>query len=180
MHPARAVIMQDLRPGGPLYQRDNITAEEIFPWYKQLPAFSDVVFDQFKPRLKDHPLAATKSTHLAIQEQQYFEHDRRLYPRQSHNERGELVFDMHPAKLLLREDMKSNLHITTYKTPAQLQASRAEYKLFKANKFAEHIRQEIKLQKYFNYLTLKREAIQNGKKKAAVATNELELELEIN
>jgi hypothetical protein len=38
---------------------------------------------------------------------------------------------MHPAKLLLCKDIKSNLHITTYKTPAQLQASRAEYKPFK-------------------------------------------------
>jgi hypothetical protein len=172
-NPGRAVVIQDLRPGGPLYQRDNITAEEIFPWYKQLPAFADVVFDQFQARLKDHRLAASKSTHLAIQEQQYLEHDRRLYPRQSHNERGELVFDMHPAKLLLREDIKRNVHLTTYKTAAQLKASRAEYEPFKDNKFAERIRQEIKLQKYFNYLRLKREAIRNGKKKA-VDTNELD------
>jgi hypothetical protein len=137
--PAQAVIMEDLQPGRPLYQRDNITAEEIFPWYKQRPAFADVVFDQFKDRLKDHRLKASKSTCLAIQEQLYFEHDRTLYPRQSHNERGELVFDMHQAKLLLREDIKNNLHKTMYRTPKQLQASRAEYKPFKAIKFAEHI-----------------------------------------
>ncbi len=66
--PARAVIMEDLRPGGPLYQRDNILAEEIFPWYKQLPAFEKVVFDQFKACLKDHRLAAAKDYNRALHE----------------------------------------------------------------------------------------------------------------
>ena len=54
--------MQDLRPGGPLYLREHIPAEEIFPWYKRLPAFEDVVFDQFKDRLKGHPVSYTHLT----------------------------------------------------------------------------------------------------------------------
>jgi hypothetical protein len=161
--------MKDLQPGGPLYQRDNILAEQIFPWYKQLPAFESVVIDQFKARLKDHQLAAAKYLHLALQEGQYLVRDRQLYPRQLYNERGEPVFDMHPAKLLLREDIKNKLHLTTHKKPRQLQNSRPEYLLFKPNKFAERIRQEIKLQKYLHYLKLKQEAIRNGKK---MGTNE--------
>jgi hypothetical protein len=31
---------------------------------QQLPAFVDIVFDQFKARLKDHQLAATKRVHI--------------------------------------------------------------------------------------------------------------------
>ena len=123
--------MQDLQRGGPLYQRDYITAEDIFSWYKQLPAFENVVLDQFKDRLKDHRQVAAEDQHRAMQQEQYMEHDQRLYPRQPVNERGEPVFDMHPAKLLLREDIKNKVHLTTYKTPGKLQASRLEYKVFK-------------------------------------------------
>jgi hypothetical protein len=157
--------MEDLRPGRPLYLRNNIPAEDIFPWYKQLPAFEKVVFSQFEARLKDHRIAAAKDVHRAMQEQQYFEHDRSLHPRQTHNEKGELVFDMHPAKLLLRQDIENKLHLTTYNTPGKLQASRLEYMLFKPQKFGGRIWQEIKLQKYLHYLKLKREAIRNGKRK---------------
>jgi hypothetical protein len=65
MHPQRAVIIQDLQPGGLLYQCDNIMPEEIFPWYQQLlMAFADIVFDQFKALLKDNQLAATKRVHI--------------------------------------------------------------------------------------------------------------------
>jgi hypothetical protein len=131
--PGRAVIMEDLRPGGPL---SNILAEEIFPWYKQLPAFENVVIHQFKARLKDHWLAAAKDSHRALQEGQYLVQDRQLYPRQPYNERGEPNFDMQPAKLLLREDIKNKVHLTTHKAPRQLQNPRPEYLLFKPNKFS--------------------------------------------
>jgi hypothetical protein len=153
--------MEDLQPGGPLYQRDHITAEELFLWYKRLPAFENVVIDQFKARLKDHRSTAAKDTHRALQEEQYLVKDRQLYPRQPYNERGELKFDMHPVKLLLREDIKAKVHLTTHKTPRQLQNLRPEYLLFKPIKFAERIRQEIKLQKYFHYLELKRGNLRN-------------------
>jgi hypothetical protein len=151
--------MQDLQRGGPLYQRDYITAEDIFSWYKQLPAFENVVLDQFKDRLKDHRQVAAEDQHRAMQQEQYMEHDQRLYPRQPVNERGEPVFDMHPAKLLLREDIKNKVHLTTYKMPGKLQASRLEYKVFKPKKFMERILQEIRRVKYFHYLELKREAM---------------------
>ena len=120
------------------------------------------MIDQFKARLKDHRLAAAKDSHRALQEGQYLVQDRQLYPRQPYNERGELKFDIHPAKLLLREDIKNKVHLTTHKASRQLQNLRPEYLLFKPNKFAERIRQEIKPQKYFHYLELKREAIRNS------------------
>jgi hypothetical protein len=78
-----------------------------------------------------------------------------LLPRDRHNERGELVFDMHPAKLLLREDVKNGVHRRM--TPDYMHRStRPEYKLFKGEIFRHRIYQEVRLQKYFNYLELKR------------------------
>ena len=65
--PAREIVMSDLRPGGALYQRDNITAEEIFPWYQNKPGFEKVVFSQFKARLATHRQAACVDLHRAVQ-----------------------------------------------------------------------------------------------------------------
>ena len=113
-----------------------------------------------------------------MQQQQYFEHDRAAYPRQAYNERGEIVFDMTEAKLLLREDIKNGLHTTTYNSNIkELQASRPEYMAVFANKrnsnvlFNKRVKQEIKRNKYINYLEAKREKARNGedeKKKSKI------------
>jgi hypothetical protein len=145
--------MEDLRPGRPLRLCDDAPAEDIFPWHKQLPAFEKVVFSQFEARLKDHRMAAAKDVHRAT------------HPRQTRNEKGELVFDMHPAKLLSKEDIENKLHLTTHNAPGKLQASRVECKLFKPKQFGERTQQEIKLQKRFHCLKLRSEGVRNGKKK---------------
>jgi hypothetical protein len=89
-----------------------------------------------------------------MQEEQYLARDRQLHRRQSHNHRGEPVFDLSPAKLLLRKDIKNKVHTT--KQPSELQASREEYKQFKAEKFKDRIYQEVQPSKYIYYLELKR------------------------
>ena len=158
--PGRQVLIDDLRPGGVLYNRDYITPEEIFPWYKQFPAFKDVVLDQFKARLQDHRKAAAKDKHKSLQQQQHLEHDRHLYPREAHNQRGEPIFDMSPARFLLAEDVKNKLHERM--SARELQDSREEYGIFKRKIFSDRVRQEVRLQKYYHYLNLKRKALLNG------------------
>jgi hypothetical protein len=83
-----------------------------------------------------------------------YERDKLMHPRQDRNNRGELVFDLHPAKLLLREDVESGEHERM--TPSDFQATRPEYMLLKPNKFKERIYQEVKRKKYLYYLGLKR------------------------
>ena len=164
--PARAVILDDLLPGGLLYQRDYITAEELFPWYKQFPEFKDVILDQFKAWLADHRRKAQWENHKAIQQEQYFIHDREKYPQKTHNERGEINFDTHPAKLLLREDLKEGgLANTRFKNAGELQASRDEYKVFERKRFRDRVRQEEKRNKYFNYKAFKKQQEREGEKK---------------
>jgi hypothetical protein len=72
-----------------------------------------------------------------MQKEIYVVYDLAHYPRHIHNEEGGIVFGMHPAKLLLREDIKANLHLTTYKTHKKLQALRTEYHLFDSKLFSE-------------------------------------------
>jgi hypothetical protein len=47
------------------------------------------------------------------------------------------VFDLHPAKLLLCEDVKSGEH--GWMTPRDFQATRLEYMVFKLYKFKDRI-----------------------------------------
>ena len=164
-----------MRPGGRLYQRDNVTAEELFAWYKaNVPAFKDIVLDQFKERLKGYRKAAGPEIERARREMEYFQHDRALYPEQTHDERGNIIFDKSPAKLLLREDIQNEVHLKIHKTAAALQASRPEYHPFQAKQFRDRIRQEIKRNKYFHYLELKREKLLRGKKDKKKVTDVVE------
>ncbi len=66
----------------------------------------------------------------ATSESEALAHDRLLFPRSNVNDRGEPVFDLSPAKLLLRGDVTAGLH--NLMTPSELQNSRNEYRPFKA------------------------------------------------
>ena len=87
---ARAIIIRDLLPGGALFERDAVSAEDILPWYKEKypEQFGIVVLDQFKVRLESHRKQASEEYAVAQQEEEYFAHERKFYPRKTHNERG--------------------------------------------------------------------------------------------
>jgi hypothetical protein len=104
-------------------------------------------------RLKDHRRKASEYLHQALQEEQYFAKDRLLYPRQSHNEKGEPVFDLSLAKALLREDVLNGVHTTM--SVARLQDSRVQYHPFKPKIFKDRVQQAVRLSKYIYYLELK-------------------------
>ncbi len=146
--------MQDLEFGGILYQRDNISAEEIWEFYKSLPQFEKVVFSQFEARLKVHRKKANESVVRSLREEQYLARDCQLQPRQSHNHRGEPVCDLSPVKLLLQQDIKDKMHVH-YKSSKKLQLLRLEYQPFKPRIFHDQIYQEACFQKYIYYLGLK-------------------------
>lgn len=151
---ARKIILDDLLPGGLLYQQDNLLPQVVFAFYKTLPEFKDVVYDQFAVRFKGHRQQANRDQAIAKRDEIAMERDRRLITRQYRNQRGELVFDMHPAKSLLREDIKKGLHKNT--TPFAFQQTRDEYQLFKTNIFRKRIYQEERRNKWLNYLEKKR------------------------
>jgi hypothetical protein len=77
-----------------------------------------------------------------------------VYPRQLQNERGELVFDLHEAKALLRADVKAGKHSSM--VPSLFQGTRTEYEEFDGDIFRHRIYQEEHYQKYLNWLESKR------------------------
>ena len=90
----------------------------------------------------------------AALESEALAHDRGLFPRQTENHRGEPVFDLSAAKLLLRADVEEGKHLQM--TPSQLQLYRVEYEPFDPRKFAHRIYQEVRRKKFINYLNQRR------------------------
>jgi hypothetical protein len=151
---ARAVIMRDLIDGILPVEAIRISAEDAWEVYKTMDEFALVVFDQFKARLQDHRKQIGDNKIRAAVELDALEHDRRLFPRQTANQRGEPVFDLHPAKLLLRADVVAGKHLRM--TPRELRLTNASYQMFEPDIFRQRIYQEVRRTKFINYLNERR------------------------
>lgn len=162
--------MADLEADGLLCGLEHFTAEELWPFYRKQPEFvkEKVMFSQFAERLADHRKQAERTKDLARRDSRDVQRDRSLYPRKTHNQRGELVWDIHPAKKKLRKDVKRGKHLKM--TPSELRQTRPEYRLFRKSIFRQRIYQEVRLQKFINWLELDRVM----KKKAGTKAREQE------
>jgi len=106
---AKYILLEDLEKG--MLGIDEPTAAEAWDnCYSKLPEFADVPFNQFRDRLKGYREKYGKLAHTSASDEAAFHHDRFLYARQDRNKYGKLVFDVHPAKEKLREDVKRGLH----------------------------------------------------------------------
>ena len=154
---AREIVMEDLATGGWLEAIDNPLdkAPMIFQVYKHTyEEFEDVVYDQFEARLKDYVRENSKSKERSKEEEKWMREDRKLHPRQTHNQRGEPVFDMDYAKRVLREDVKNNVHLEM--KPKELWELREPYHKFKPDIFRQRIYQEVRRNKMINHMENKR------------------------
>ena len=156
---AKQIILDDLDCGVLPVDESELSAEEAWELvYSQMAEFirpETVVFSQFKERLRDHRKKHGEGVTRAALESEALDHDRRLFPRQTENNRGEPVFDLSAAKLLLRADIAEGKHHRM--TPSQLQMTRVEYQPFSAVKFKHRIYQEVRRVKFINYLNERRE-----------------------
>jgi SAP domain len=152
---AREILMEDILPDGWLYGKEE-DAKIVFDLYQQRqPEFAKVPFSQFEVRYNDAIKKAEKRRARSAQEEEWMKHDRRLHPRQTLNHRGEPVFDMDvKAKETLREDVKNKLYGIL--KPRELWELRKVYQKYDPNIFRQRIYQEIRRNKYLNYLEKKR------------------------
>lgn len=155
-HAAREILLEDVEPNGWLHGEDK-DARLVYDIYKERQEeFKEVPFDQFEVRYNEAIKKAAKRRARSAQEAAWMRHDRRLYPRQTHNHRGEKVFDMDDrAKRQLRKDIKNKLH--KQMTPMELWLKRKRYhRHYKLSKFRHRIYQEIRRVKFNNFLEKKR------------------------
>ena len=150
------ILLQDLEEGIlPLDNFDHSARDAWNDCYGMMDEFKDVPYQQFSDRLRDHRKQVQKRVTRSINDNVARMHDRQIYPRQNRNSRGDLVFDMSPAKMVLREDVVNGIHETM--TPSELQGLRPEHEGFKSDVFKRRIYQEVRLQKYYNYRDHQRE-----------------------
>lgn len=150
----KKIIMEDLEEGVLPLDDNVISVEAAWQFYRQYREFESVAFDQFAARLKDHRKQVKKEKNRSTFDSDALAHDRQLFPRQTHNHRGEPVFDLSPAKMLLREDIENERHVGL--TPTIFQNTRDEYKLFPLKIFRQRIYQELRRKKFVYYLERKR------------------------
>ena len=156
-HPAREIFNIDIEQGGWLYGKDDEDARDVYEIYKEREpeAFKDVPFDQFKENFDTTMKKAAKRRARSAEELEFMRHDRILHPRQTHNQRGEPVFDMdEEAKQQLREDIENKVHKGM--KPSELHALRPVYQRYELHIFRPRIYQEIRRKKFINYLNKKR------------------------
>jgi len=140
--PAKSIIMSDLEDGHLPIGEKEVSAEHAWDVYKNLLEFDGVCFKQFKERLKDHRRAMEKKALQSATEEEAFQHDCLLHPRDNtHDRRGKLIFDRSPAKDLLRQDIMDGAYPLL--SPMDFWNTRPEYKLFDLNVFRGRIYQEI-------------------------------------
>ena len=89
------------------------------------------------------------------EEMEAYIRDRQFFPRELRNHHNELVFDLHPAKQLLRSDIKQGHHLG--KKPKEVWESRLVYQDFPLAIFRSRIYQEIRRTKFINWLNEQRE-----------------------
>jgi hypothetical protein len=152
---ARQILLEDLEEGLLPVDADEMSAEEAWDiMYSNMAEFVPVVFSQFKERLRDHRKQVGEQTARSILESEALMHDRLMFPRQMENCRGEPVFDLSAAKLLLRADVADGKHLTM--KPLQLKLTRDEYKPYSTKVFKHRIYQEVRREKFINYLEQRR------------------------
>jgi len=151
----KATIIEDLVQGILPLEDSEMSAEEAWTHYENAEGFEDVVFSQFKDRLKAHWKQVKTTLARSRYEEECLEHDRKLFPRKEVDENGIPIFDLHPAKELLAEDVSNNKHEGI--TPDELRLTRVEYKKFPEKIFRPRVYQAIRKKRFINYLNYARE-----------------------
>eukprot|EP00957_Ditylum_brightwellii_P125223 9545612-Ditylum_brightwellii.AAC.1 len=94
----RLRIIEDLKDGTlPPYERKLSTEDAWNLVYKDLPEFSEVEFERFSNRLKDHHRQVIKKKNKCSFELKAYYHIWNLYPRQEIARDGCTVFDTSAA-----------------------------------------------------------------------------------
>lgn len=146
---ARVIIVKHLQQGELSLDESVQSAEHVWVTkYMNIPAFQDVPFSQFKERLADHRAQVKKDCNASLRYEEALCNSRAIYPRAAYNHKGQKVFDMSPAKSLLRHDIKAGLGAR--QTPEEIRVSRPEYLQFEKEIFHNHVRQEIRRRKRVN------------------------------
>lgn len=158
---AKKAIFFDIQDG--VIDPVTTSAEDAWEVYQNRDEFEGVCWKQFSTNYKNHCKSFTKKRERSIRDQRLLEEDRILFPcDETHDDVGRLMFSRHAAMALLRIDIKAGLYPLF--TPSELWSHprRPEYREFELSVFTQRIYQEIRRNKFINYLNDKREDVEHA------------------
>lgn len=155
---SKQIVLDDLEAR--VISLDNTdSAEDLYyGMYCNTPEFitEKVGFKQFRDRLRDHRKQVKVKLEAPGWETAALAHDRLLFPKKTHNQRGEKIFYLSEAYPLLIQDVVAKKHLQM--KPSQLKASRPEYGDFSLAIFDQRIRQAVRKERLINWMEDKRNA----------------------
>lgn len=157
---AKAMLIKDLEDGN---LPEEWSAEEAWEYYSELGPFEFVPFNQFKDQLGKHRIAVKRDdSHVALASAA-FDHDRKLLPQATHNRNGRPLFYLSDAKAKLSEDILANRHVGL--DPEAFRRTRPEYMKWTLDEFRPRVYQQVRLQRWYNYMEDKRNEKEATRKK---------------
>ena len=149
---AKKILERDLISGAIPLDAKLMKPKEV---YQRHPEFSDFAYDRFPSRLRDLRRQITDKSTSATLDQAALAHDRQLYPKATHNHRGEPRWEGSEAEQLLRLDMDAGKH--KIMKPQELYNSRKEFSNnYPLKVFQKHIDQEERRRKMLAYYATKK------------------------
>jgi len=116
---------------------ENMLVHEI---WQSHAAFSCYDFESFQGYYKNMQALTKKHRKIVTQDEADFQHDMKLIP-----EKTGLIWHKHPAKELLKEDVKRGVALSM--KPQELRETRPEYKSFSKTKFCKEVHHEKQRQR---------------------------------
>lgn len=174
---AKAVLLKALEAGDIPIDESKMSAEDVYS-HVCYPAFRDFDFKKFKTNLKSLRGKVATSIRSAEWAALALAHDELIYPRPSHNYRGEPRWEGSDAQKLLKTtvsvawEMGIDDNMPTVDDLLQL-AHKSEFAGFKKETIGKHIHQEVRSIKFGNYLKrVSEESIKKDEKKWAKAKHQ--------
>jgi hypothetical protein len=144
---AKKLLTQDLISGEIPLDSDDMQPMIV---YHQRPEFIDFEYTRFRDRLRELRNQIIEKTARAASDSAAHARDRQIYPKPTHNHRGEPRWEGSEAERLLRVDMDENKHKNM--KPMELYNTREEYyDNYKLVVFRKHIDQEERCRKFLVY-----------------------------
>lgn len=122
--------------------------------YTKSRVFQQIEYVYFRGKLYERRKKFAERKATAEEDAAALASDLRLHPRPKYNSRGELRWEGSDAEKFLKLDLPAYLK-NRHMKPKDLWVTRNEYRLFKLKIFRKHIYQEIKTEKFHNYLKAK-------------------------
>jgi len=115
----------------------KMTWKESHASHKWFQEYDPMLFQRY---VRDLRKANPQKVAVVTEDNEIIKRELNRFPRPTKTNRGEPFWDTHPAKLLLRGDVKAGKHLDM--KPALLHQTRSEYKAFSLKTFRAHVYQE--------------------------------------